>query len=97
MRLLNWDIDFRVAHSMEIDGSVGRCAWNLLNLHATIWILDPRENTSMYASDNNVDLTIVHELVHLWVSPLLPKGVGTIESSMQEAAIEMLAQAIVGG
>jgi len=65
---------------------VGECSWDWQQQEAMIRILDPKHNKSAWPSDKNVELTIVHELTHCIVSPILKRP------SLHEQAVEKLAR-----
>lgn len=96
LRLMDWDIDFNFASAMNLTGTVGNCCRDDHNKSAIINICKEAENTDMYKYNNNIEVTLVHELLHIHFTPLFRKDPDKFEANAQEAAIELTAQAIAG-
>lgn len=99
LRLTNWDVEFSFKSAMDLDGAVGRCNFNLNAHHAFVNICPPQENTDPLPPNQDIDVTLVHELLHLYLTPLFDgvKGATAFEESHREFAIDAIAQAIVAG
>ena len=95
LRLTNWDINFKVVSKADMPGDmVGLCQrWENMNT-AEILILDPKDLRSRPFEDT-IEATIVHELLHLIVSPLFRNPASDFEDHAQEAAIEAIAKGLV--
>lgn len=96
LRLMDWDISFHFAGAMELNGAVGNCRRDDRNKSAIINICIESENTDKYTYNNNIEVTLVHELLHIHFSPLFKHSVDKFEDAAQEAAIELTAQALAG-
>jgi hypothetical protein len=101
LRLQQWKIKIRYAGTREMsgdDGSIawGRCYQNEDHLRAKITILHPDQ----YEDDegrNEIEVTVVHELLHLLLGPLrrecrMPDKSGDIA---EEQSINVLAEILV--
>ena len=70
--LENWNLTLRVVRQAEIDqNSWGASEWDPDSRTGTVSVLDPRDY-NLRGGDLKLDMecTIVHELVHIQVSPL---------------------------
>jgi len=93
LRLQDFDISICYARPTE-PGDVGRTCmrWHLGT--AEIQITDPKYWTASGQHMDNIELTVVHELLHLMLQPLCPRPDGLL-SDIMEQVIEKLAKAIV--
>ncbi|MBV9505410.1 MAG: hypothetical protein JO323_10450 [Acidobacteriia bacterium] len=70
--LEQWNLAVRVVRQSAIDPNVwGTAEWDPFTKNATINVLDPRDY-NLHGGELKLDMecTIVHELVHIQVSPL---------------------------
>jgi hypothetical protein len=70
--LVDWSLTVRLVRQSEIDpNSWGMAAWDPDSKTGTISVLDPRDY-NLHGGELKLDMqcTIVHELVHIQVSPL---------------------------
>jgi len=68
----DWNLSLQVVRQTEIDPNAwGSSHWDVRAKTATIQVLDPRDY-NLKGADLRLDMecTIVHELVHIQVSPL---------------------------
>lgn len=68
----DWNLSLRVVRQGSLDKHTwGNAEWDPENKSGTISILDPRDyNLKGKDLDQDIECTIVHELVHIQVSPL---------------------------
>jgi hypothetical protein len=79
--LAEWDLSLRIVRQNEIDrDSWGTAEWNPEAKSGTISVLDPRDyNLKGGELKLDMECTIVHELVHIQVSPLAAHDAGQRE------------------
>jgi hypothetical protein len=68
----DWNLTLRVVRQSELEpNSWGGAEWNPVTKTGTIDVLDPRDY-NLHGGELKLDMecTIVHELVHIQVSPL---------------------------
>jgi hypothetical protein len=96
MRLADWHVEFELADPKDIKGNDGMSHISVINCEAKIQIADPRkvgmENRTFPYS---AELTLVHELLHLYFEPVCAKRKAADRRLMIEQAIETLAKAII--
>ena len=87
LRLQDWNITIEYqALDKFPDEEIGRAKMSPNNFYAKIWVLEPAENTSWIETLHNVELTVIHELVHILQSTA---------KDNEEVFIEKLAQALL--
>lgn len=101
LRLQDWRIDARFATSDELahQGDGGICELHQDSKIATIRILpedayNPHSHMSQ-AFPQDVELTLVHELVHIHFDKVMDPDAEEHEEVMQEQAIQFVAEALV--
>lgn len=82
MRLQDWNIEIQYVKWFE-DDRVAECHFSVNNFFAEIKVLEPDAINSWQPKFYNIELSVVHELVHLY-HPDLP-----------EIAVEKIAQALL--
>ena len=94
LKLTGWHISTAFVHRVNLPAqTLGGIKWDKGKKTAEIWILDPSEyNLPLQAMLDDMELTLVHELVHLDLASL-PKGQAS--RSSEEHAVEGLAQAML--
>lgn len=95
LRLRDWDIKIAVkrARHMTLDNVAGEILWNLHSKEAVIHILDPIDDECM--TDENIEHTIVHELLHLHFAMINKLCDSPHYSTHEEQAIESIAKALL--
>ena len=94
LRLQDWDIFVKTARQVEMQcGGQGECEWVLKRKEATIVLVDPIDYPPELV-DQDMEETLVHELLHLHFVILQPKD-GTAEDTALEQAIVCIAGALV--
>lgn len=90
-----WQIGIALAKHYEMELQCqGECSWTLDKLQAYIRILDPADYEPNETFPQDIEKTIVHELLHLMFAPF-HCDVGTKEWHLQHQAIELLSRAMV--
>ena len=92
LRLQDWDITLEWAPRDIMKDDLGRTIFNDGSGYATIYILGPPYDPDTWPNDQNWELTLIHELMHLLLEPTFgsKRGHG---HTLQELAIEKLARA----
>ncbi|MBX9601252.1 MAG: hypothetical protein K2X35_09615 [Bryobacteraceae bacterium] len=94
LRLQDWDVFVRLVD--ELPGSaLGRCWWLDEKEIATIRILRPERCDPARVPEQDVEVTLVHELLHLHFAAFTAEN-NTPQATAQEVAINRCAQALVG-
>lgn len=97
LRLSDWDIVVRVARSYDMPANTqGRCEWTDSRKEALIKLLDPTDWDPSTIYPQDMEVTLVHELIHLHLSVLADRRSASIEDTILEQAIHALAYSLVG-
>ena len=88
LRLQDWNFEIKYATRVEMDDdtAVGKSRISPNNFYVKILILDPKESESWIPTLRNIELTIVHELVHVAIVWL---------KEQEEVVVERIAQALM--
>jgi hypothetical protein len=92
LSLEDWNLTVRLVRQSEIEpNSWGMAEWDPVAKTGTISVLDPRDY-NLHGGELKLDMecTIVHELVHIQVSPL-----GARDEGAQEAVVNKLMSALM--
>lgn len=92
LRLQDFDISIRYASAEEMQGTVGMCELDWKNGCFDIKIVEPKANTHSDPNFHNIELTIVHELMHIILQPLLKEKEPDLYDQLVEQSIEKLAK-----
>lgn len=90
--LEDWNLTVRLARQSEIDPDAwGIAEWDPDTHTGTISVLDPRDY-NLKGGDMRLDMecTIVHELVHIQVSPLAARDAGVREEVVNRIMAALL-------
>jgi hypothetical protein len=73
LNLQDWDISVIVSRSSELrPNSLGNVRWDLDKKTAVIRVLDPADYRLPFAAMlRDIEFTVVHELIHLEIAPVL--------------------------
>jgi hypothetical protein len=93
LRLVDWDIDYVIVHPNEINGDYGSCSYSFQMKTASIKLANPSVLNN-YNDSHSVEITFVHELIHLHFAPFY-KFSPDPEHHNQEQAINLIAGALV--
>ena len=95
LKLEEWRISVTLARRSDLPPqTLGGIRWDKSKKTATIWVLDPSDYQLPYSEMlDDMELTIVHELVHLDLASL-PRGQAS--RSSEEHAVNGIAQAMLG-
>jgi len=96
LRLQDWCLKIEAMREkdMEFQGCHGLCNYSPTLKNATITVRDSIDFRDGAGYPEDVEATIVHELLHLHFSPFyVTKG---LVNTFQEQAIEVIAQSLVG-
>jgi hypothetical protein len=105
LRLQDWTVRARFVRATEMDtdapkGRSGEVCWNNKTRDATVLVLCAEDYDAThrdgYERNYDPEVTLVHELLHLYWAPLahvIPSN--SIEDRFEEQAVEALARAFV--
>lgn len=97
LRLQDWVTKSGIyrERDMRLDGCNGECEWQLKTKIATIRILDPIDYPENLIIEQDMEKTLVHELLHLHFAPLYADTDDKSIDDAQEQAIDCIANALV--
>jgi len=98
LNLQDWKITVAIARAAELKPkTLGNIHWDTDKKTATIHVLDPADYTlSLDAMLKDMEFTVVHELIHLELSPVLAPLQRTDENRRdEEHAVNHMAQALL--
>jgi hypothetical protein len=93
LRLQDWDVKIQFAHSYEIPGNAGDVNFVVAKKAASIRILFPAEFDATIKFPQDIEKTIVHELVHLHFAPI--DDFDGLRGRLLEQAVECIASGLV--
>lgn len=96
LNLNHWEVCIGISRksNMPIKDASGACKWNLHQALAWIVIIDPLD----YPCEDfkfDMEVTLVHELLHLHFAPFDTFSPDTLEDIMKERAVEHIARTLV--
>ena len=95
LSLEDWNLTVRLVRQSEIDSkSWGMAEWDPVAKTGTISVLDPRDY-NLHGGELKLDMecTIVHELVHIQVSPLDARDEGVREEVVNKLMAALMNRA----
>jgi hypothetical protein len=97
LRLDDWAVwvSIKRQHQFRKKDRQGECKWDLWKKEAWINILDPQDYPDDAPGPQDMERTLVHELLHLHLAAWQPEP-ETLEDIMQEQAIHAISAALVG-
>jgi hypothetical protein len=96
LRLRDWDVKIQFSRAFEMDGEEqGSVSAVTTKKSALIKILDERDYPTDIQWPQDIECTVVHELVHLHMIPFDTFGKETLEGKSLEQAVECIACALV--
>lgn len=103
LRLMDWNVKvlLKRRHEMKHPHALGMNSWDMNRKAATITMCSPEDlpshNEAFDGEENDYDVTLVHELLHLHFAPFWPvdEDDGVDELPMEQA-INLLSYALVG-
>ena len=97
LRLRDWTIEVSVVRESSLikedKGYVGFCSHNTQHRQAFIRLLHPNDYAAGKVCD--IEVTLVHELIHVQFAPFEYKEVGSLEWLSQEQTINTLSFLLV--
>jgi len=95
LHLEDWHIDARIVRSSDLKpDTLGNLKWNSLTHTATIKVLNPIDyDISAKEIPEDIEYTIVHELVHLQLS-VLPRDLN--KKDVEESVVNKISDALMG-
>jgi hypothetical protein len=96
LRLVDWDIHAKVKRErdMEAKGRGGEMLVQLTSRTAWLTLLDRNDLDPDYARLNDAEVTLVHELLHIYTEPLEIPEHGP-KHIAEETMLEMVSRALV--
>lgn len=97
LRLQDWNIYARIAREKDLfcPDSAAAINWVLAKKTATLQLLDPIDYGEDLAVDQDHEVSLVHELLHLHYAPFDNTENDTLELYMLEQSIEAISRALV--
>jgi hypothetical protein len=94
LKLADWKISIEMARRDDLKPkTLGATRWDKDKKSATIWVLDPSEYKLAFREVlNDLELTVVHELVHLELASL-PRSEASRNN--EEHAVNRIAEALI--
>lgn len=97
LRLQDWIVDTRIARArdMPLKDTSGVCSWNIDGKEATISIVSPTDFPDTLGIVQDMEKTLVHELLHLHYAPFDSFDSASLENKSIEQSINCTAMALV--
>ena len=94
LRLQDWIVVPKIlrARDMDLEGCAGECSWQLQKRMAAIHVIDPVDHPPDLLEEYDMELTLVHELLHLHFAPLHDSDGDNLE---EEQAIEAISRGLI--
>ena len=96
LRLRDWDIKIAIKRTRDFkfDEAAGETTWLLAKKMAVITIVDPADYPPDSLWPQDMEMTLIHELVHLLLAYWTPERLSA-EYDYQEQAIHTISQTLV--
>jgi hypothetical protein len=97
LRLQDWDVYARIARGRELftENSAAAVRWTLAKKVATLQLLDPIDYEDNLAVEQDHEVSLVHELLHLHYAPFDNTEDDSLELYTLEQSIEAISRALV--
>ncbi len=96
LSLRDWDVKPSIKRGRDFasSGNEAEINWELQTRTATIYILDPIDYPDDTKWEQDIESSLVHELLHIYFAPFNATD-GTLEKVAQEQAINAISLALV--
>jgi hypothetical protein len=98
LQLQDWLLKVKIVRGNGLDlpvGVQGRCEWVLARREALIKLLNPIDWDPAITWPQDMEATLVHELVHVHLAPIDTFDIGSLQHTAMEQAVYALAHALV--
>lgn len=97
LRLQDWDIEATIRRARELDyeNTAATVAWTFENKQAVIKLLDPVDYMPGLMEDQDHEVSLVHELLHLHYAGFDETERGSLAHAMLEQSINAISNALV--
>jgi len=97
LRLQHWDVKLKIVRAADFsqESARGENNWEQSTAESVIHILDPADWPKDTPFEQDMEITLVHELLHLHFSPFDNTAKESQEKIMLERAIDHIAKALV--
>ncbi|CAF1787884.1 hypothetical protein NRS6110_04448 [Bacillus subtilis] len=97
LRLQDWNVkcEIKRANDMLLKDVAGECNWDINSKVAAISILDPIDYPSDHLEQQDIEKTLVHELLHLHYAPFDQFENDSPEIVNIEQSINLISEALV--
>ena len=97
LRLQEWDITAQISRAMHfnLEGVQGENRITLVSKQAMILLLDPIDYPDYSSFPQDMEQTLVHELLHCTMAELEPSDEDSLEYTVWHSTIDTLAKAFV--
>ena|ERR1017187_7183391 len=95
LRLSDWEIKLLIVRQWDIQGNAGTCNFTVSNRTAVVKLLDPMDYDSSSLWPQDMEQTLVHELLHIHMGTFSETATGSAEERFEEHAVDGLSKAFV--
>ena len=96
LRLQDWDISIGIYRATDFyNEGVGENTYNISSAKSTIRIIDPYDYPKNTQFPQDMETTLVHELLHLKFSYFEPNDHTSLQHAMWERTIQTIARTMV--
>lgn len=97
LRLQDWIVSTSIERGRDfnLEKSQGECSWNIQTKLAKIRVLDPSDYPPGSMIEQDMEQTLVHELLHLHYAPFDNFNYDSLENTALEQSIDSIAMALV--
>lgn len=97
LRLQDWTISASIERGRDISMAdvQGECNWTIQSKMAKIKVLDATDYEDSLMVEQDMEKTLVHELLHLHAAPFDNFAYNSLENTSLEQAIDAIANALV--
>jgi hypothetical protein len=93
--LSDWEIIIRYSDTHEMDGGPAKTKINDELQHADIRLLLPEDRQKNEPADKDIELDIIHELIHVRLWAIDPRTNDSLLHICREQAVEWIAKALI--
>ncbi len=95
LKLQDWDVRVRYCRRYDMPAAQGECRYTPEDKKAVVTILDPNDYEPNDFWPQDVEETVVHELLHLHLGTIVTIDAKDDRSTVQEQVINAIAHALV--
>ena len=92
MRLQDWDVGIRYIRGYDMGNDLGRVTYTHTKKQANIRVLDPDDADPEWLPQQDIEQTVVHELLHLHMEPWHAEGTDHL---LMEQAVDAISGTLI--